>query len=244
MSAWANATSRMHPALSNQQALALIQEAQSAQNLLRDALEAIRTIRFPILHTDAVFTLGSIGVEKTMKLLLGCAEVERTGQWPSKSTLVAWGHDIDGLADRLVGTAHDGASGATAAGYARTLLSRIESSATLPLLFATLSRYGRSGRFHYLDILATDRPGAFDSPLDHWRRLETHIGQTEASLRGPIPGDEDELEALLARLNDTIAVELEVWWFAVHRLGVQGCFGELGRNVGWALWDPARSAPI
>ena len=219
-------------------------EAQSSVNLLRDSIEAIRDLREPMLHGDAVFTLGSIGVEKAMKILLGCAEVEHSGRWPTVETLKSWGHDVESLSDRLVATAKNGLPQATANGYAETLIERIESSTTMPLLFATFSRYGRSGRFHYLDILATDQPGSFDSPLDYWRRVENHIHDIEPSLlQGPIPDSQAELDAILAAMADIIASELDVWWFAVHRLAVQGCFGVLGKKIGWALWDPERPAP-
>lgn len=57
--------SRLHPALSTRQGFALTEEAGSVQNLLRDTVDAIRNLRMVSLHGDAVFTLGSIGVEKT-----------------------------------------------------------------------------------------------------------------------------------------------------------------------------------
>lgn len=63
-----------------------------------------------------------------------------------------WGHDIDTLSRNIVETAKDGSVNAVAPGYVRALIDRIESSTILHDLFATLSRYGRSGRFHHLDI--------------------------------------------------------------------------------------------
>ncbi|GAA1809641.1 hypothetical protein GCM10009713_19080 [Brevibacterium celere] len=77
----------LHPALSTRQGFALLGEAGSVRNLLRDSVEAIRSLRFVSLHGDGVFTLGSIGVEKAMKVMLGCTEVEAAGSWPSKKTL-------------------------------------------------------------------------------------------------------------------------------------------------------------
>jgi hypothetical protein len=52
----------------------------SAQNLLRDSVDALRGLIEPTVHGDAVLTLGSIGVEKAMKIMLGCAEVDRSGR--------------------------------------------------------------------------------------------------------------------------------------------------------------------
>ena len=96
----------------------------------------------------------------------------------------------------------------------------IEQSRILPLLFATLSRYGRSGRFHYLDILATNRQNRFDPPQAFWTPLENHITRNDVMWE-PFSGRN--------------ADELNDWWFCIHRLGVQGCFGELGKNMGWAI---------
>jgi hypothetical protein len=235
--------SNLHPALSNQQAFALISEVQSAQNLLRDSIAAIGDLREPIIHSDAVFTLGSIGVEKAMKIMLGCDEVERSQQWPTLGTLKSWGHDIDALNSRLAEIVHNAPSTATASGYATTLMSFIESSTVLPLLFATLSRYGRSGRFHYLDVLATNRENEFDPPREYWTRLENHISKTEPGFTEVPFSDPVAFEEYLGALSGRIAEELNDWWFCIHRLGVQGCFGELGKSMGWAIWPPDRSTP-
>lgn len=224
-----------------QQTFALLAESQSVQNLMRDAVAAIASLRHPLLQSDAIFTLGSIGVEKLAKIMLGCAELEISGQWPSQSTMKAWGHDIDGLVEKLFTQAEENQPAAVATGYAATLIGRIRESTMLPLLFATLSRYGRSGRFHYLDILATDNRSPFDPPADYWERLEQ---EAVDSLGGYRAGSSEEFDALLGRVSATIANELDVWWFAMHRLGVQGCFGELGKKMGWEIWEYGRPDPL
>lgn len=244
VTAQGNGPSRLHSALSDRQALALIQESQSAFNLMRDSVEAIRGLRHPLLHGDGIFTLGSIGVEKTAKILLGCAAVERDGAWPSMKTLLGWGHDIDKLSRSVAETARACIGQATATGYTEAVLRRIEASTLLPLLFATFSRYGRSGRFHYLDILATDERGDFESPQAHWSRLENHVTQSDpTTFGGPLSDDWGDLDAQLVHLAEVIADELEVWWFAVHLCALQGCFGSLGKRAAFVIWDPARPVP-
>nr|WP_314843378.1 hypothetical protein [uncultured Microbacterium sp.] len=233
--------SGLHPALSTEQGFALISEAQSAQNLMRDAVAAISDMREPVVHSDAVFTLGSIGVEKTAKIFLGCASVEQQGAWPSLATMKGWGHDIDQVVDRLLTTAAERQRDAVANGYVSTLIERIQSSTFLPYLFATLSRYGRSGRFHYLDILATGSRSAFDAPAQYWDRLELEVAQ---GLGGAPAGGDAEFEVFLRRVSAAIAHELDVWWFVMHRLGVQGCFGELGKKCGWEIWPYGRADPL
>jgi hypothetical protein len=51
------------------QGMALLAEAQSFSNLLRDGVEAILKLRHPQMQGDTVFTLASIGVEKLMKIV-------------------------------------------------------------------------------------------------------------------------------------------------------------------------------
>ena len=46
---------------------------------------------------DAVFTLGSIGVEKALKIMLRYNEVAAMQKWPAKSVLQNWGHDIENV---------------------------------------------------------------------------------------------------------------------------------------------------
>jgi len=230
------------PSLSVAQGFALLSEAQSARNLMRDAVAAIASLREPVVHSDAVFTLGSIGVEKTAKILLGCAAVETDGRWPTLKMMMGWGHDIETLVTLVLDTATERQSDAVATDYVATLIGGIRSSRALPLLFSTLSRYGRSGRFHYLDILATGEAGEYDAPAQYWDRLEVEVA---TSLGGsPLDATPAEFEAFLARVSAATARELDQWWFSMHRLAIQGCLGALGKKVGWELWPYERADPF
>ncbi|SMX74645.1 hypothetical protein BI49514_00947 [Brevibacterium iodinum ATCC 49514] len=234
----------LHPALSTRQGFALLEKAESVRNLLRDSVEAIRSLRVVSLHGDGVFTLGSIGVEKAMKVMLGCNEVEASGLWPSKKRLKDdWGHDIQTLSQLLDTAIERGLARTTHTGYAETLATRISESTALPLLFATFARYGKSGRFHHLDVLATNEPGSDDPPSEYWGRVEFHVRTTEPEFADIPYGDNQALDEYEARLRGYIADELEAWWFCVHRLGVQGCFGDLGKKIGWEIREPGRPEP-
>jgi hypothetical protein len=225
------------------QGFALIEEAGSVQNLLRDSVNAIRNLRFVSRHGDAAEREHGIAVEKAMKVMLGCTEVGKTGTWPSMKTLKDWGHDIERLNDLLQSAVEDGLPSCTHIGYAETLAARVKASTTLLLLFSTFARYGKSGRFHHLDVLATDHPGSDDPPSEYWERVEQHV-RTENPQFHDIPfGDNHALEEYEKRVRGLIADELETWWFCIHRLGVQGCFGYLGKRIGWEIWDTERSEP-
>lgn len=228
--------SKLHPFLSCQQSSALIEEIASARSLLAASVTAIRDMRYVSEQGDAVFTLGSIGVEKTMKLMLGCNEVEAKQKWPRKSVLRGWGHDIEELNRLLLGSVRDGLPRCGAVGYSERLAKRIGESSILPHLFVTFARYGKSGRFHHLDILATDEPGTDKAPSKYWDELEVRLREIVPGFQGVPYGDNEALDGYEKRLRGRIADELEVWWFCLHRLGVQGCFGELGKLVGWEIW--------
>jgi hypothetical protein len=233
----------LHPALSTRQGFALLQEAESVRNLMRDSIRAIQSMRFLNMNGDAVLTLGSIGTEKTMKVLLGCAAVEAEGSWPTKRELRDWGHNIEGLNTRVLAAIATGVADTTATGYSARLAEHVQRSTVLPLLFAAFARYGRSGRFHHLDILATDDPGELDQPSEYWERIELHVRETRPEFHDVPFGDNAALDDYEKRLRGVIADELDAWWFCLHRLGVQGCFGELGKTIGWEIWEHGRPQP-
>lgn len=233
---------RLHPALSQRQAFALLDETGSVRNLMRDSIQAIQDMRLVRIDGDAVLTLGSIGVEKTMKVMLGCASVTEHGAWPTRETLKAWNHDIEKLNDLLAAAIDAGLKCTSSRGFAEQLAARINDSSLLPLIFTALARYGKSGRFHNLDILATDRPGKLDDPAEYWEHVELHAREAHPEL-GEVPfGDNAGLNAYEAKLRSLVASELDTWWWCVHRLGVLGCFGELGKKVGWEIWEVGRPA--
>jgi len=225
------------------QGSALLQETESVRNLMRDSIQAIRGMRFVSTHGDAVFTLGSIGTEKTMKVLLGCAAVENAGSWPTTKELKDWGHDVEELNSQVLAAIDAGLERTTATGYSAQLAVHVRQSTVLPLLFAAFARYGRSGRFHHLDILANDEPGELDQPSEYWERIERHVRETRPEFQEVPYGDNAALDDYQNGLRGLIADELDAWWFCVHRLGVQGCFGELARTIGWEIWEHDRPKP-
>lgn len=234
----------LHPALSTRQGFALLEEAGSVRNLLRRTIDAIREMRYVGDDGDSVFTLGSVGVEKAMKVVLGCKAVDDRGSWPTKTELRGWGHDIEELNARLAEAIASGAGRAVATGYSARLAEHVQQSTVIPLVFATFARYGKSGRFHHLDILATDQPGELDQPSEYWERVELHVRETTPGLQEVPWGDNAALDDYEKMLRGLIADEMDAWWFCVHRLGVQGCFGDLSKKIGWEIWPYGRPTPV
>ncbi|UXN33361.1 hypothetical protein [Glutamicibacter sp. M10] len=233
----------LHPALSARQGFALLEESGSVRNLMCDSVKAIRKMQYVHVDGDSVFSLGSIGIEKAMKVMLSCKSVDDAGAWPSKSELIGWGHDIEKLNARLQDAIDEGLSRTTAKGYSARLAGHVRDSSVIPLVFATFARYGKSGRFHHLDILATDQPGELDDPAKYWERVELHVSETCPEFHKIPTGDDAAIDYYLKRIRGAIADELEAWWFCIHRLGVQGWFGELAKKIGWEIWEPGWSVP-
>lgn len=61
-------------------------------------------------------------------------------------------------------------------------------------------------------------------------------------IRSPIQRSR-RIRAVSGCAGRRIAEELNNWRFSIHRLGVRGCSGELGKSMGWAIWPPDRSTP-
>jgi len=154
-----------------------------------------------------------------------------------------WGHDINELNGLAMAMIHENQHLGTARGYVRVLVARIESDETLSLLFETLTSYGKSGRFHYLDVLGNGESGRFEPPEAYWTELKNHVIATAPELASMTSIlDPNEFSRSLEKLSAIISRRLEEWWCVIHRLGVQGCFGPRGKEVGWELWPAGRQS--
>lgn len=94
-----------------------------------------------------------------------------------------------------------------------------------------------------MDILATDQLGELDQPSEYWERVELNVRETTPEFQEVPFGDNAALDDYEMRLRGFIADELDAWWFCIHRLSIQGCFGELGKKIGWEIWAHGRSVP-
>ena len=235
--------SNIDSTLSRTQMFALIQEATSAKNLLRDCIISIRNMLYLDSDADTTFTLGSIGVEKLLKLILGCNEINESGHWPSKQTLSReWGHDIQKLNNRINNILLSHNHAGTNNSYTQRLASQITGSSIIPLLFKTLACYGNSGRFYYLDILATGASGHNLPPLELWEDIVEHITSTYDEF-AKLPTENAEIDDYVSRVNILIADELNKWWYCIYRLAQNDYFGPTAKMLTSELWDLDQKAP-
>lgn len=223
------------------QGMSLLNEAQSAQNLLRDGVDAIANLRYTVLHSDAMFTLASIGVEKAMKLVLGSSALRDSGRWPAVKAMKSWGHDLDTMNGHLLDTLTASAHLATNRGYVDDALESVQADPLWPLIVAALSRYGRSGRFFYLDHLASGEYATEEPPGAYWDRVEQAIVKAHPHLLSGLASfGTAEHDAATDELCRHAAASLDRWWYMLYQFGVQGCLGDRGGVLAIALWPIGR----
>ena len=216
-------TSLLGNGLTQQQGILLATELQSATNLLRDGRNTLRAMTYASRGTDSVYALLSLGAEKLLKVSIGLAGLEATGEWPSKQ-LRAFSHGVIDLDDEVRSLMKLNASRAEHRGYTDTALAALESDAVWPLLREGLKNYGSGGRYHYLDWISTEP--AFDSPRAYWQSIESEVFTQQPDLfalfSSSKPGDS---EAARQRTNDAIVASLNSWWGTIHTFWAQGAFG-------------------
>jgi hypothetical protein len=218
--------------LSQAQSFSLLSEMQSAKNLMRDGRAAIRQLQFTTTGSDAVFTLTSIGVEKMMKVVLGLISLRDQGRWLSDKEMRSFGHGVAAMNVHVLGQLRANITNATHRGHAEDALTGLETNTLWPKLVDVLDAYGRSGRFYYLDHLASGQMLTKDSPLALWHELENDVTREDPNMLSAIASlDQHEHDAGIEALNTAIAGSLTAWWECVYRFLIQGAFGPIGRQI-------------
>lgn len=229
----------VYDALNFDQSSALNEETQSVANLLRDGILAVKGLREPTIHQDAVFTLASIGAERLLKLAVGIHFLDEKGHWPSVKEMKQFGHNLGDLQTKALEIIEIRGKRTQ---YVEELVDFLTSSPTLTALLNALSHYGQGGRFFHLDVLGdAKRSEKYMSPSEHWALIELAALAEFSELQAAIDAD---LDAGLALLAEQISVLLDKWWFALHRIMLNGSFGPHGKQLGWLVWEINRSDPF
>lgn len=226
--------------LSFNQSIALIQETTAARNLLGYGTRALREAAFLDTTRDPIMTMLSIGIEKAMKMALGLAHVAEHRVWPPKTTFQnKWRHDLEVMNTELIQTLSRRLSFATHPAVVKPLLEQVARDTAWEALVAALSRYGRSGRFYYLDALA-DSPQADDDPSAYWNAAELALLESKPEFRDLLYGaahDSADWDRRTAELNGLMAKAIIDWWSLISYAGKHRMLGE--RGAGWGHdFDP------
>ncbi len=223
--------------LDSQKAFALIGEMTSTRNLLGYGVKVLRVSRFMETTRDPIMTLLSIGVEKLLKLTVGVVSLDETTSWPSKSTMTAFGHGIDDLFDHAMVQIRSRT--ATSSDYVQDLVATVENDIVLRPLLAALDRYGKSGRFYNLDLLA-DRPQPDTDPAHMWDEAEGAALGDPAIARLQLiansrSNDNQAWDNFYAALQGRMADSIEGCWNMISRVGINHALGVTGDVLGWEL---------
>jgi hypothetical protein len=221
-----------------QQSLNLEQESDSAKHLLAYGVRTLRTAAFIETTRDPIMTMLSIGVEKFLKLSLGLLHVGDSRQWlPLEVLKNEYRHDLVKMERLLREAIQKRADRATHRYYVDQALTAVENDAVWPTLVAALNRYGKEGRFYYLDALA-ENPQREESPQSYWDAAERAALQTEPDLNSlyeRMISDFSLSEEFYERLNARIADSLQRWWDLIAMAAVHGVLGERGKAWGHGI---------
>lgn len=217
------------------QGLQLIQESDSAKHLLAYGLRALRTAAFIETTRDPIMTMVSIGVEKMLKLGLGLNHLAATRCWlPLVVLKNEYRHDLLKMEGLLRDAIRQNIGRATHPYYVCVALEAVDSDPVWPSLVTALNRYGREGRFYFLDALA-DNPQREESPQSFWDATERVALENEVELNElfhRMISDDSLSDEFSRRLNERIAGSLQRFWDLVAMAGVQGVLGDRGKGWG------------
>jgi hypothetical protein len=177
----------------------------------------------------------SIGVEKLYKVALGLIALEDDGVWISKGDArLRYGHKVVTLHED-VWNALDSRT-ATSSDYVRGLVTAVHADPVVPPLVAALDRYGREGRFYYIDALGGEAQSG-ESPESYWdaveeaARLDPRVQYAFTAAMADT-SDNDRWNRFYLDQRERIACAVEGVWVAVADCGRNGALGTAGRNVG------------
>jgi hypothetical protein len=182
-------------------------------------------------------TMLSIGVEKLLKLTVGVISLDETETWPSKPTMMSYGHGIVSLFDHVMTEIR--ARTLNSSDYVRGLVAGVDADPVLRPLLAALDRYGRTGRFYNLDMLA-DSPQPEASPAMMWdeaeratlaepRIVELQLIATE------LLSNNEAWDAFYAGVQGSAADSVERLWEMISRVGINHALGVTGATMGWEI---------
>ncbi|KQQ19990.1 hypothetical protein ASF48_13930 [Rathayibacter sp. Leaf299] len=223
--------------LNQRQAIALIEEMDSAKHLLAYGERTVRSAAFADTTRDPILTMLSIGVEKLLKVAVGLVALDESGAWPTQTVMKReFGHGVvklDGLLrEKLRAGIGDKSS------YAQGWFAKVETDPVWPILLDALDAYGRSGRFYNLDLLA-DEPQSWDSPSAQWTLVENCAIDASPELQAlrdaGFAGDMAAFNRLTRGTNTAIADSLHRWWEAIAVLGRHGLMGEHNKAFGFEV---------
>jgi hypothetical protein len=208
--------------LARQKLAAVTGETADASALFSQGLAILRTMRHDFGQAAVVMALVASGAEKMLKLTVGLAAQDHGHPWPDKKYMRnTIGHLVASGDQAARAALRQGRK--TMNGHLQQLAAAVDADTVLAAALAALQRYGESGRFYQLDLLA-EQPQPVASPAQAWGDMVTKLFDTRADLPGLI-GSAETYEAGRRQINEAVADGLQRWWelyWAAWRFGVIG----------------------
>jgi len=204
--------------LSQQQALALIEELDTATKLIEFGLADLREQASGGFHHLPLQLLAQ-GLERFLKLTYAFAVLQGSRELPSIREMRAFGHDLEGLADALVGLV-------APRHRVQGDLEFICSDSDLRSLLRLLSDFGKEGRYHHLNaFLAPSSVRIDDSPLLRWSEFETEFASGQPDWIERI-GSYEGSEQVFGEVALSVAALIDRFTRAIARMWTQGALPE------------------
>ncbi len=215
----------------------LLPEIASARNVLATADFLLRRGGTLERDIDAVFATYSIGLERLMKLALGCAAVSRGEGWPPKMgrTSEGWGHALDEMDQRLRDTIRESVNGNEwdHKPLLETWICTLDNDPVWGKAVKALRNYADAGRYHHLDHV---RGGFVTSSTTRslWDDVERETiannSQLAAHHQETLAGA--EFDPFEIELRSAVADVLKRWVSIICLFGMHGVLGEDWKSLG------------
>ncbi len=208
-------------------AVALGDEVLTSIRLIEHGLAAVQRLGAANDFYYAPLLLLSTGLERLMKCVVCLRALEAGGQYPTRSKLKRFSHDLAALRDAVVRSCFDDAycsrqAAAADAGY-------LTDDARGRRFLEMLSTFAQAARYHNLDTVCGEAPDVA-TPDHAWAALEMEILKDYpdllASLRSGGP-----LGEVYSRINTELVGHVERTARALCRLFTLGPLGERGQML-------------
>ncbi|MBB2940504.1 hypothetical protein FB565_000208 [Actinoplanes lutulentus] len=201
--------------------ITLDNEANDASRLFSHGLAITSKIRRDYHDAVASMSLLALGAEKLLKLTIGISCIARHEPWPPKPVMLRLGHSIV-EADRRARAVLD-VNRSTAPGHLETLLKAVEADPVLTQVLTALERFGKTGRFFFLDALG-ESPQPTTSPHMLWVGMVSSIIKADPVMSARMMTQEDMQSRV--DLNQVIVSSLTGWWEMYRAAWTTGAIGE------------------
>lgn len=205
-------------------------ETENAVRLIAYSLNILKNPLSGPVDADPVFACLSLGMEKVLKLSVGLDAVHRSGDWPSKQVMrETYGHRIGKLDHVARSVIRDHLPEAAAPPYVQEALDACDADQLASKLVEAMARYAIDGRFHNLDHLAGESPGA-STPLNLWMEIQRVVLSAPAAM-AELTAEVEGPFRWPRTVVDAVDRSVQGWLEMYRRAWVHGLFGPAGRQV-------------